>query len=203
MEKKCKFFYNILLEKKIHVPCYRSYVNRRFDICENSWKNIYHNRITLFYDKVIAEFNYKLLNNLLCNNLYVSKWKREITRNCTFCKSGIENTEHLIFECENVKNMWLILSAILRIDIRWKHILLGFYNESYNKVIFLNNLILYTALKIYKYKMYCRLEQLDETEYNIRLHLKKSLKLWFNSSDRVFVYLTSRMHVTRRLVGRK
>ena len=29
--------------------------------------------------------------------------------------------------------------------------------------------------------MYCRLEQLDETEYNIRLHLKKSLKLWFNT----------------------
>ena len=24
-------------------------------------------------------------------------------RNCTFCKSEVENTEHLIFELENVK----------------------------------------------------------------------------------------------------
>ena len=29
--------------------------------------------------------------------------------------------------------------------------------------------------------MYCRLEHLDDTEYNIRLHLKKSLKLWINT----------------------
>ena len=62
-------------------------MNRRFNICENSWKNIYRNKITSSYDKCIAEFNYKLLNNLLCNNLYVSKWKKEIARNCTFCKS--------------------------------------------------------------------------------------------------------------------
>ena len=77
-------------------------------------------------------------------------------------------------------NIWMwklykyvvILSALLRIDIKWKHILLDFFNESSNKVIFLNNLISFTALKIYKYKMFCRLEHLDETEYNIRIHLK-------------------------------
>ena len=29
--------------------------------------------------------------------------------------------------------------------------------------------------------MYCRLEDFDETEYNVRLHLKKILKLWFST----------------------
>ena len=66
---QCKFFYKILLQKRCQVPCYQSYFHRMYELSMNSWGNIYHHKIALAYDKDIAQFNYKLLNNLLCNNL--------------------------------------------------------------------------------------------------------------------------------------
>lgn len=36
-----------------------------------------------------------------------------------------------------------------------------------------NSLISFVALKIYKYKMFCRLESLDETEYNLINYVNK------------------------------
>ena len=95
----------------------------------NSWGNIYHHNIALAYDKDIAQFNYKLLSNLLCINLYLSKWKREVNKYCTFCKTQVGNTEHLLYECGNVKDIWLILGTALNIDIAWKYILLGLYTS--------------------------------------------------------------------------
>ena len=116
------------------------------------------------------------MNNLLCNNLYLSKWKREVNKYCTFCKTHVENTEYLLYECGNVKDIWLILGTVLNIDIAWKHILLGLYNECIENVMFLNNVISFVALKIYKFKMFCRLEQLEESENNVRFYLQRSLK---------------------------
>ena len=58
-------------------------------------------------DKKIAKFNYKLLNyyklykllnNILCNNLYLSKWNVNKTSTCETCNKD-ENTKHLIFYC--------------------------------------------------------------------------------------------------------
>ena len=146
-----------------------------YDLSMNSWGNIYHHKITLAYDKDIVQFYYKLLNNLLCNNLYLNKWKRELNKYCSFCKT-------LLYECGNVKDIWLILDTVLNIDITWKHILLGFCNECNENVIFLNNVISFVALKIYQFEMFCQLEQLDESEHiNIQFHLKRSLKLWYNT----------------------
>ena len=39
----------------------------------------------------------------------------------------------------------------------------------------LNTLISYIAYRIYKYKMYCRLESLKETDTGIQNHIKESL----------------------------
>lgn len=45
---------------------------------EKSWKNIYECKIKDIKDKYVVEFSYKFLNNILCNNVYVSKWKKDI-----------------------------------------------------------------------------------------------------------------------------
>ena len=46
----------------------------------------------------------------------------------------------------------------------------------------LNNLISYVACRMYKYKMFCRQETLEESEYAIRYNLKSSLKLYTSVS---------------------
>ena len=56
-----------------------------------------------------------------------------------------------------------------------KHIVLGFYHCESEYTTFLNMLISFTACRIYKYKMFCRLESLDENMSNIRINVKHSL----------------------------
>ena len=141
---------------------------------KDTWKNVYSTKIKLIPDPIVSEFNYKLLNNLLNNNYFLSKWK-QITPYCAICPSIIENNKHLIYECRNIKYIWKIVSAYLNFDIIWKHIIVGFFNETNEKVNILNNILSVIACRLYKYKMYCRLESLDETEYSIRYHLKSYL----------------------------
>ena len=62
-----------------------------------SWKLIYIQKITNILDKNVAEFNYKLLHNLLSNRNLVSKWNRDIDNKCTLCNDKIENNMHLIY----------------------------------------------------------------------------------------------------------
>ena len=51
----------------------------------------------------------------------------------------------------------------------------GFFHERNRKTKSLNLLISYIAYRIYKYKMYCRLNSFDETCYNIFQHVKFSV----------------------------
>ena len=99
---------------------------------------------------------------------------------CDTCVTEVENSEHLIFTCNNVKNIWYTLGISLKIDIKWKHIVVSFFHENNIKVKTLNNLISFTAMKIYKYKMLCRLEKTVETSVNIHMNLKKKLLFWIN-----------------------
>ena len=86
-------------------------------------------------------------------------------------------TKHLIYNCSITKRIWNIVSFTLKFEVEWKHIVLGFYNSKSDYIDFLNYLISFIACKIYKYRMFCRLESLDENTYNITTHLKVSLNL--------------------------
>ena len=170
----------MLLKRKMQKPCYQNILSKDFNIADKTlWRNIYYTKIKLIDDPLVSEFNYKLLNNLLCNRLFLSKWKNTSPL-CTMCPDTIENTKHLIFECVNIQNIWKILSAAIRFDIQWKHIVIGFCLEYNEKVSIFNNIISFIACRIYKYKMYCRLESIDESEYAIRFPLKKQLLFYYN-----------------------
>ena len=111
------------------------------------WNSIYFHKIEIAVDKNISEFNYKLMNNLFCNNYYLSKWKRDTSNKYSHCKHIIENTEHLVFSCANVKNIWNAVANILKIDLRWKHVIIAFYHEKNSKMKLLKNVISFVALK--------------------------------------------------------
>ena len=72
--------------------------NTEFDLSEKkNWESIIFNKIKDVKDIFLAEFNYKLLNNLLSNNLLFSKWNRNITNKCKSCISQIEYAKQLFF----------------------------------------------------------------------------------------------------------
>lgn len=139
---------------------------------ESKWKNefsdinslclrkIYDEKIVKINDKSIAEFNFKLLHNLLPNNLYLSKWNKNIDKYCAYCRE-IENTKHMIFDCILVENIWKKVSDILKVNIDWKHLVLGFiYNGNQSSVV-LNNEVSFIACKIFKSKMKCKKKMLQ------------------------------------------
>ena len=104
----------------------------------------------------------------------MSKWNANKISTCQTCNKD-ENTKHLIFDCFNSTRIWKIICKSLSIDIQWKHVIVGFYNERNKNCTSLNTLIFYIAYRIYKYKMYCRLESLKETDTGIQNHIKESL----------------------------
>ncbi|MCP3887247.1 MAG: hypothetical protein GY702_00005 [Desulfobulbaceae bacterium] len=72
------------------------------DIC---YRIVYLKKIAMINDKKLAEFNYKILHNILpCNdNLY--KWKKKNTDKCTLCNTK-ENIPHVLYECIYAKTIW-------------------------------------------------------------------------------------------------
>ena len=57
---------------------------------KNIWQNIYHSKAKEIFEKSVAEFKYKLLNNILNNNYIVSKWKKEVQKYCSVCFTQVE-----------------------------------------------------------------------------------------------------------------
>ena len=146
--KRCKFFYDLLLQKKVQRPCNQNIMSKNFNITDRIlWKNVYQTKVKFIDDPLMSEFNYKLHKNLLSNNLFLSKWKNT-SPFCTACSYVIENTKHFIFECTNERKIRNIIETVLNFDIQWKHILIGFCLEFNDKVNLLNKLISFIACRI-------------------------------------------------------
>ena len=70
---------------------------------------------------------------------------------------------HLLYDCQNIQQIWKLASNCLKFDIGWKHVIIVFYDDINNKTILLNNLISFIACRIYKYEMYCRMKGENES----------------------------------------
>lgn len=78
----------------------------------------------------------------------------------------------LIFECLKVQHTWKIVRNIFGFDVKWKQIVIGFYSVRNETTAMYNLLSSFVALKIYKYKMLYRLENIVETSKGIVCNLK-------------------------------
>ena len=87
------------------------------------------------------------MHNLLSCRKNLFKWKKEPPEKCDICA-----------ETDIIK---------------WKHVVIGFYFELNQNTNLLNNFISFVALKIFKYKMFCRIENLQETEFYLTNNVKK------------------------------
>ena len=153
--------------------------SKLFDINFQEYKAaIYSTKIRKTKDKQLAEFNYKLLNNLLNNNKSVSTWNKNVSSLCNFCQQQ-EDTKHLIFECKNVKDIWKITGDFLKSNINWKHIVIGYFLDETRTTKILNHVISYVAYLIFKVKMKLRLENKSETEIVILQYAKHNLLYYY------------------------
>ncbi len=121
---------------------------RDFNIEKHMWKSIYKNQIWIA-DRKVGEFKYKILCNILSNKALISKWSKEMTENCDFCGQK-QTTKHMLYECSRVFNIWKLISTLLKVNITYKHIVIGNFEES-NFIYNRNLLITYISYSIYKF----------------------------------------------------
>ena len=144
------FYYDILVTKKFKKPYYQNVWESKFNLPRNiwNWKNTYENKVKKFPDKKIAEFNYKLLLDKLPNGMFLKKWKKEESGKCVYCYLS-EDTEHMLFRCQRVQELWKKISIILNLDISWKRLILG-YQEASEKCISIERLLSTVMYLIFK-----------------------------------------------------
>jgi hypothetical protein len=121
LDKRCNFYYDVLRNYKFKYPYMQKVWCRQLELdslnFQHTWQCIYNIKIQKMPLKKLAEFNYKLLNGTLPCGYMLNKWKPEISSNCNVCKE-IENVQHMIYECEKVKDIWKVVGTSLKVNIR-------------------------------------------------------------------------------------
>ncbi len=171
--QKSKFFYEILVKQKF-IPNYMEEVwHTDFDLIEPQWSTIYKSKIWDINDRKLAEFNYKVICNIIYTRSKLSKWNKQLSDKCVFCEQ-IQDTKHLLFDCPRVKNAWVLIGSILNMSIRYKHIVLGDTpNSSFIKS---RNLVInYISYSIYKMWILSENKELDFINCNLLEFIKQDL----------------------------
>ena len=148
-----KFYYQMLVKKK----CVRNYTEKCWQkqfgvsILQGEWEEIYYRKVWNIQIKKIAEFNYKLIHKLVYGKYEVSRWKKDILPVCINC-GEIDNAEHMLFKCNVIQSIWQKLSQLIKVNITWKHIVIG-YSVDGNIKTFRNMIVSIVAFCIFKTKI--------------------------------------------------
>lgn len=87
------------------------------------------------FDKRLNEFNYNLVNNIWCANSFLQKCKLRQNAKFDYCDKN-EDIKHFIFDGDDVKRVWHIFNNALNFIVKWKRVVIGFYVETNQKVVF-------------------------------------------------------------------
>ncbi len=190
--QKSRFFYEILIDKK----CVRNYMEnvweREFNLENYNWEEIYKRNVWNLSDKKLSEFKYKILNNILSNRSMISKWNKNINNKCPIC--GINQTmKHLLFDCHRIQTVWNLISSILKVTIRYKHIVIG-NREEVNFIKARNLLIFYISYSIYKFWVQSENNIVNFIEANIIEFIKRDIfSRTIYVKDKMFIQLCDKL----------
>ena len=149
MTFKSRDYYNIMIEKRKKRSHMESVWSREFHILKHKdiWSSIYNRKVKQFPVRKIAEFNYKILQNILYTGYKINKWNKKVSAYC-YC-GELETPKHLLFECNKIKCIWNILSGLLKTNVTLKNIVIGC--DEYNSTArFIN-----VCISIISYIIYC------------------------------------------------
>ena len=123
MEKPTKYFYRILIEKLAGKPLKSQTKWKLFlgkEVSEEEWENAYSSTFYLLNDIQLQSFQFKINHRIIFTNHLLMKCKLSETALCTFCNGAIEKIEHLFWECQYAKNIWISLALYLQKSLNLK-----------------------------------------------------------------------------------
>ena len=176
-DQKSKFFYVILKNKQCTRPDMETVWSNKFSF-ENKkaiWSNVYHQKIEAIKDNKLSEFNFKVIHNILPCGYILSKWNYNVKERCDVCNE-IETVQHMLYDCNRIKDIWINVSNIMKIEVKWKHLICGFITEDVtDKVIFYNTIFTVIMYAIFKCNNTCKYENKSYNNENIRSVVKRNL----------------------------
>ena len=151
---QAKNYYQFLFSKKFVVPILQVRWNNILNACmlESDWAEIYNSKVIGVPDAKLAQFNFKLLHNIVVCRNDLFKWKKIQSAACMYC-GHVETTKHIYFECTYVNIMWTKLGIILKMGIKWQHLVLGVRGDNIT-VMFRN--MLFTVIMFSLYRNWCK-----------------------------------------------
>ena len=162
-DQKSKFFYDIILNKEIIKPSrIKKFWSEKFDLTldDKIWENIFENKVKNVHEKKISVFNFKLLHNIIPCGYIVNKWNHQVSSQCNICNTK-HDISHMIFDCINVKDIWMHMEDILNVKISYMKVVLGYSFHSKTKnTMFLDYLIAIVAFCAYKHWLQCNMMEL-------------------------------------------
>ena len=94
--KGCKPMYNVLIEKKVDIctsiPKWR---DKGYIFSQTDWNKIFELPFKSIKESKLQWLQFQILHRIIPTNDYLYKLKKVNSPLCTFCKTEIENTDHL------------------------------------------------------------------------------------------------------------
>ncbi len=190
-EVKSKFYYEIFINKKFKRTYMESTWSKTFKIentCRN-WEIIYKSKIMDIQYKKLSEFNYKLIHNILPSGKLLCKWNKNVSRFCAFCGKE-ESVQHMLFDCDRIQDIWKLVGSILVMNVKWKHIVIGYLENNSNTCF---RSLLFSIITYSIFCQWCIHSENDEQykKVNILAEIKLLLTFYKNvfSNVKGFLYI--------------
>ena len=179
-DSKSKFFYNKLVTKKINRPvAIETYWSNLFNNMNIEFGTVYRNKIAVIKDKKMAEFNLKILHNILPCNANLYKWKQKPSDLCSTC-NVVEDLPHMLYHCVFAKIIWDKVNLYSNLTLLDTDVILGVNLSP------CENLIV-TLISYHIYKMWLR-QSYDNVPRNV-LTVLHQLKLELRHIHELYSHL--------------
>ena len=113
-----KDIYLVLQTYNSHIITSTNYWENKYNIYDMNWDEFYELNLTnIFLPRKCKDFNFKLFHGKVNTGvrLKIMNLSSDI---CSVCNHNIEDTEHLIYRCENSRQIWLIIKEILSLTLK-------------------------------------------------------------------------------------
>jgi len=170
--KKSKTFYKALVNRKVEkVSISKKWKEGIRDLKDSVIKLAFTNKVKRIWDKKLAEFNYKMLHNIVPCPENLKRWKKSDIEECDTCKETCD-INHMLITCKLAKYSWELVSAALNIDMTIENIILGIDQNAHN-----NFIISIICFILYKYWLLSHKEGRNRNITGLKIFLDNEIKM--------------------------
>ena len=180
-DTKSKIFYRQLISSKVQIPTKEEKWKLRIGIDNVNFNHVYRKKIVSMFDRKIAEFNYKILQDILPCNVNLVKWRKSNNTHCRLC--NVEETiEHLLYDCKFAKAIWAYFKDKTGINVNVEDVIFGNYLSEIQNVIV--SITAYYIFKCWLLESYNNVQRHNVNSQSYILDLKYRYNTYMSAERR-------------------